>query len=355
MKHFLAILLLAAATLAFGAEKIEFDIFGCTMGTPKEKVQKTLSKHNMVLLGDGGDENYVYSGSFNLFGMEWKAIKTIYLSDSLATVELADSCDAEQVFKHKQVTQNIQNMCTGMQDALELPIIQVFFENALKQDSTDIYARYDGHWVLMYFEKDEKISILIVNYEQLFQLVATAGKSISEVRNQMPDYQESNRVTGVAGLKFGDTKASVEAKAKSKWLQRATDEHSSTYIGVSVGGVSYEALTLYYKYDNTKKCEVLVAADMQKHFSTFDYAEAEAAFNSVRSTYNNKYTNEHFAEDGNEKLAGYGMMTPDYVNETLTPILISLRKSLSKGGEFYYYVTVSYFLENAKNLYDDEI
>lgn len=253
MKKLIPLLLLAVTTLAFGAEKIEFDLFGCTMGTPKEKVQKTFSDHNLVLLGSLSEDCDVYSGPVKLFDMEWNAIKTTYLLDSLSMVEVFDSCDVKHVSKHKQVTHNIQSMCIGMQNALEMPVIQLFFEQALKQDSTEIYARYDGHWVLMCFEKNEKISIVLVNYEQLSRLLVEAGKNDLDVRSQIPDYQESNRVTGVAGFKFGDTKASVEAKAKSKWGVKGGDEYSSIYYNVTIGGVKYDALTLYYRYDDTKK------------------------------------------------------------------------------------------------------
>lgn len=351
MKKLITLLLLAATTLAFGAEKIEVDLFGCTLGTPKGKVQQIL-KDNEVLAVSEDEVLGIYTGSISFCGINWNMLTTLYMEDSLIMVAVIDSIDL--LTKQPKAIKHIQEMYADLPDAVDFPLLAGMFDDVYKSANTK-WARSDGNFVILYAENKDVALLLFVDYSKTVNALANVAKNDSSIRSQIPDYQESNRVTGVAGFKFGDTKASVEAKAKSKWGVKGGDEHSSIYYNVTIGGVKYDALTLYYRYDDTKKDNVLIAADLQKHFSTYNYNEAVESFNNIRSLYSNKYTNEHFFEDDDVKTAMYGMLTPEYQDEKMPPITITMRKSLSNGGAFFYYVTVSYYIYNINSLYDDEI
>ena len=118
----------------------------------------------------------------------------------------------------------------------------------------------------------------------------------------------------------------------------------------------YDFVIFYFKYDNVKRTYTLVSANLQKSFNTWRYEEGLRMYEDVCGRYRQKYTNERVANTSKEdKLAAYGMCSKDYLDGKIPPIVVSFSKSLSQGGDFYYYVTVNYFQGNLEGLYNDEL
>lgn len=162
------------------------------------------------------------------------------------------------------------------------------------------------------------------------------------------NYAEKNKVYGVAGVKFGDSKQNVKnvILTKSKGIS-SEDSHCTTFYDVSVGGRIYDYATFYFSANQ------LVSVNLQDAFYSWRKEEALMQFENVKSQYERKYSNLTELKD-EEDLKGYncGAYIDGY---DYKPILISFQKSLSKGGDIMYYVQVDYYNHRTDNLYDDEI
>ena len=167
---------------------------------------------------------------------------------------------------------------------------------------------------------------------------------------------EPNKVDGVAGVRFGESKQSVLEKFRGKGTLLTNETNTVTYRNATVGGILYDFVIFYFKYDNAKRTYTLASANLQKSFNTWRQEEGLQMYEQVCGLYRRKYTNERTVDNGREdKLSAYGMCSNDYLEGKVPPIVVSFSKSLSKGGEFYYYVTVNYFQGNLSDMYNDEI
>jgi hypothetical protein len=162
-------------------------------------------------------------------------------------------------------------------------------------------------------------------------------------------YAEKNKVYGVAGVKFGDSKQSVKnvILTKSDGIS-SEDSHCITFCKVSVGGRKYDYAEFYFTEERG-----LVSVDLQCGFDEPYKEEALERFDNVLSQFERKYGNircyyaeeDYTAYDCGAYIEGY----------PYRPIDISFQRSLSVGGEFRYYIHVQYYQQNVVGIYDDEI
>ena len=51
----------------------------------------------------------------------------------------------------------------------------------------------------------------------------------------------------------------------------------------------------------------------------------------------------------------FGMLSDDYADGKIPPIIVSLDLGISRGGDKFYYVSVSYFVQKMENASSDDI
>lgn len=351
MKHFLTILLLAATTLAFGAEKICTTYAHATLGeTTRGELMTYYFKNGdyKTSLLTSSESSQTYHGDFVVDSLHFHTFVAEFYNDTVYRITFFESSlnsDNTQLYADFLRREKIKYKDLTAVDTSS-------FIQAIPEEERHIVWRTDGVSEVTVFDRGYEVSFEVHN-KRLSSLAFY--KSMENILNT-PNNDPKNKVTGVAGLQFGDTKVKIENKLYGKWQKIVVDEHSTMYNDVSVGGCLYNNFVLYYKYDETQKTQVLVSANLQKRFRTWQDKEAKEFYEMVCNIYKNKYSNFNVVKNEDEyKLAVCGMYTQDYKNGEYPPIFITYEKSLSKGGDWYYFIVVNYFGMNVDNLYDDEI
>jgi hypothetical protein len=278
--------------------------------------------------------------------MEFDGMVTRFTGDTLIYVAFYGNCDSACVDYGKSFIQGIHSKYE------ELPAADSSFTYLLLTADADSmglakWGRGDGNTLVITMNNDKKC--ICMYYSESFLISYWANALLETIRAASPDFAEENKVTGVAGVKFGDSRENVRRviSAKSQELLES-DSHSLKYYKVKIGGVTYDYATFYFTADKG-----LISVNLQKPFHSWRQEEAEMAYKDIISQYKRKYTNFKVLKDEPEEKAGdCGAYTDDY---DYKPILITFRKSLSRGGDIMYYIQVEYYYNRRSNLYDDEI
>lgn len=169
-------------------------------------------------------------------------------------------------------------------------------------------------------------------------------------QNINPDVDPKNKVTGVAGVKFGDNRA----KAKQILRHRSqsilsSNKNTLECYNIEIGKIVYNHAT--FNFESEKG---LIAAFMELPFPIWKKQEAIMLYKSIVYSYGAKYSNLVELIDGDEaKLSVCGAFDENYY-PSMRPISIMFSKAMSQGGNMYYYITVSYFgLHDAMPTHDD--
>lgn len=245
----------------------------------------------------------------------------------------------------EQYMEMIESKCSTFIDASDEWIYKSYLSN------------FDNNCKDKFVKKNDEIAVFAFNDTQKFIVGYFAYPMLLLKQGSSADYDEKNSVTSVAGCQFG-----TEATAAKDFFDRKfgnaynSDNYTAHYMDINFIGQIFSSATIYFKYNAQSKKNEFCAIDFQKYYSTREYDAAKAKFDALRSIFSNKYTNERYIEhEGSKDLTCYyGMLNLDY-SDTALPIRLTLEKSYSKGGELYYYVTISYYILNTINQYDDEI
>lgn len=159
-----------------------------------------------------------------------------------------------------------------------------------------------------------------------------------------PDYDDDYAVTSVAGADFGDSRDLVMSKLKSRFGYDYTNNGASvSFFEPTLGGYDYTYGEFYFMKDK------FVAAQFVRIFPLNEFVKAKKFRDSVAGQYGLKYKNIKSRIDKK----GFKYYICGQVVNNRYPIMISLRKSESKGGKWYYYVYTDYF--EIINSLNDEI
>lgn len=165
---------------------------------------------------------------------------------------------------------------------------------------------------------------------------------------------DSNKVDGVAGCKFGDSKAVIKRilAGKSQYLLTESYNHLM-YNNVTVGRIQYDFADFFF--DNNNGIAQLAAAHLSSSFPAIAHKKAIKIFESITSIYAQKYTNEFqkWNFDGSRTYS-YGQ----YIDSDLDieiPIMVTLSNKMSNNGSLRWYVDVLYYYERIHNILEDDI
>lgn len=382
-RYYFFVVVMFSALSVFAETSISRTFLGCTLGKSTSKeVKSTLTSRGFSLdfdtILDARILVYDFKGlSYNHEGAEFHSFSTFCVNDTLLMVYMQDSCRVDSPNFSRVVLRNLNNKYG---DFNAVSHTQLFNALVRKIDAEDVstqssdaldawlddrqrnwidsaiemWSRTDGHTMVGTFSSDRScacwyINCRYVNEDAYRSLLFAEKGTIVGAFDNMPDYAEANKVYGVAGVKFGDDRETVRraiAQRSDRLLD--SDSHSLTFYDVQVGGMNYDFATFYFV-----RGKGLVSVYLEKPFDVWKKEEAIMMYETIFAQYRRKYSNfKVMLDDMDHKFCVCGAYVDGYRN---SPIFISYDKSLSKGGDIKYYVSVSYYGARKSNLYDDEI
>lgn len=342
---------LCRATSVFADNVIQTDFFGNKLGGTSRA--DFLMK--MSLLGakvtDYNDAAISFSGDFELNDYHFSTLNAVFLKDTLCSVMFLDSVLIDKILPASNFKASLKSKYQSIAKTAKDDFLMTMMVDSLQRqselDSTQIWSRVDDKTAVILLDGDTGFGVMYIDQIAMWsQMVDAFADAFGGVG---PDFDEANAVKGVAGVKFGDDIATVRKaiSPKAKMLIDS-DSHTLMYRDIKVGGMTYDFGTFYFAQGKG-----LVAVNFQDAFYSWKKEEAMMAYEGVISSYQRKYSNlKVVKDDTDDKLATCGAYDKDY---DYPPIVISLNKSLSKGGDIMYYVMVSYYEMKRSTLFDDEI
>lgn len=339
----LAAVCMAASVMAETA--IQNTFMGLTLGVAsRDDVQNVLNSQGFEFVSES-DGFSIYQGNWQIEGVPVNNLYIFYMNDTLTVMSFANVSCEDQCDSLRQIIQaNVENKYGLLQSVSSSAYINIAAKGLISPD-VEQWSRMDNKTSFLYAKTPKGYILLYLaeNYMgmQIGKLINNSYKKFS------PDYAEENKVTGVAGVKFGDSKENVRKVIYTKAQDLLeSDTHSLNFNKVKIGGITYDYATFYFA-----EGKGLVSVVMECSFNSWQEEEAKLLYRNIVTQYGGKYTNLKENKEGN--YAFCGAYTEDYPN--VLPIVISHQKSLSRGGDMRYYVQVSYFLERLSGMYDDEI
>ena len=325
----------------------EFD--GIILGqSSRAEVQDILTSKGLALsteqteVDEYGCSN-VYKGVYIYEDMDFNEVFTRFVEDTIVSIVFKGYCDTACTEYGKSFVERIHVRYNELACADSSLLVLSATNDA---EGFKTWSRKDDESIVLTMQSDSACFCAYFAESKIFEIYTR--QAINKVLQESPEFAEKNKVYGVGGVKFGDSKQSVKSVMLSK-SDRIVDEdaHSITFAETTIGRVTYDFAVFYFASNQ------LVSVNLQDAFYSWRKEEALMQFESVKSQYERKYGNLKELKD-EEDLKGYncGAFIDGY---DYLPILISFQKSLSQGGEIMYYVQVDYYHNRRESLYDDEI
>ena len=284
-----------------------------------------------------------YEGEYIHEEMYFDDVVARYINDTVTQLNFIGFCDSACIDYAKSFIEKVHSKYDALESADSTLYVMKATENA---EGFTPWSRKDEESIVLTMHNDSVCACIYIAEKRLFEI--GINLAFEKAKYLLPDFAEENKVYGVGGVKFGDSKASVKSVMYSK-SDRVVDEdaHSITFAETTIGGVTYDFAIFYFSSNQ------LVSVNLQDAFYSWRKEEALMQFENVKSQYERKYSNLTELKDEEDlKVYNCGAYIDGY---DYKPILISFHKSLSKGGDIMYYVQVDYYLHRTDNLYDDEI
>ena len=345
---FLILFSILSSVVVTAGVTIPQNINGVILGKSTHKdVDRILTANGMQFDAEESDTtNFVYRGDCRHENMDFGGVVTRYYMDTLIMLSFVGRCDSSCADYGKPFIQQIQTKYGELQSADSSLYYSLLTSSA---DSLGLkrWGRTDGNALVVTLSNDSMCSCMYFAEGRMREIMVNALFNLYMEFD--PNYAEENKVLGVAGVKFGDGRETVRKTIISKADKiLESDEHSLKYYKVKIGGMTYDYVTFYFSGANG-----LVSVNIQSSFYSWREEEAKMAYESVMNQYSRKYTNfKVIKDDPEEKVSTCGAFIDGY---DYAPIIISLQKLLSRGGDIMYYVQIDYYHARRKSIYDDEI
>lgn len=346
---FIAIALFTISTMVANITiPTKFDGIVLGYSTSKEVNEILLSK-GLQLSTEVVDSTFseihevTYLGKYIHEEMSFDGVVARYMNDTVTQLNFVGYCDSVCVDYAKSFIEKVHSKY----DALESADNTWYVIGATRDaEGYTTWSRKDEESIVLTMHNDSVCACIYIAEKRLFDL--GLHLAFEKVKQTSPDYAEENKVYGVGGVKFGDSKAYVKSVMYSKSdILLEEDAHSMLFTDVKIGGVTYDFARFYFSSDK------LISVNFQSAFHSWRKEETLMKFESIKSQYERKYSNLTELKDEEDlKVYQCGAYIDGY---DYLPILISFQKSLSKGGDIMYYVVVEYYSHRMVNLYDDEI
>lgn len=346
---FIAIALFTISTMVANITiptKFDGIVLGCS--TSKEVNEILLSKGLQLSIEEVDSllpevREVIYKGEYIHEEMYFDYVVARYINDTVTQLNFIGFCDSACIDYAKSFIEKVHSKY----DALESADSTLYVIGATRDaEGCTTWSRKDEESIVLTMHNDSKCACSYIAEKRLFDI--SSNLLLEKLKQSSPDYAEENKVYGVGGVKFGDSKAYVKSVMYSK-SDRLLEEdaHSVLFSDVKIGGVTYDFARFYFSSDK------LISVNLQSAFYSWRKEEALMKFERIKSQYERKYSNSTEVKDEEDlKVYQCGAFIDGY---DYMPILISFQKSLSKSGDIMYYVLVDYYTHRKDNLYDDEI
>lgn len=346
---FLTLLAFVTISTMVAEVTIQTEFEGMLLGkSSRSEVSKFLTSKGLVLSVEQSEvDEYgitdIYEGVYLHEDMNFDCVTTRFIDDTIVAVFFHGFCDSACFEYGKPFIEKIHSKYNNLESA-DSSLLVLSATSDVKGGK--IWSRKDDQSIVLTIQGDSACACAYFAESKIFQL--SMNQAYNKIKHLLPDYAEENKVYGVGGVKFGDSKQTVKSVIISKSdKQLEEDSHSVMFKNTKIGGATYDYTTFYFSSNQ------LVSVNLQCAFYSWRKEEALMKFESVKSQYERKYTNMTLLKDEDDlKAYSCGAYIEDY---DYLPILISFTKSLSKGGDIMYYVKVDYYIYRIDQLYDDEI
>ena len=326
---------------------------GCTLGQTTNndlwgKDSKIPQSENIPSLLAVSDHTIVYKGDFLVEGNHFAILSLSFYKDTLYRLEFheielnSEQWDVNQIFvknlrlKYKDIADYLSN--SNDVDGLV---------SVTKSDEKTHLIAHGAKHELNYKIEDARLAEEEWNNE----LQSVFGNIKSG-----PNYDEKNKVTSIAGVRFGETRTNTINAFKQRGTFIKNESNITYFSNVSFGGSTYSIAKFYFEYDKRRYENVLAAAKFEKNFYEWRREEAVMMYEAVTSSFSSKYTNGTIIKDEeDEKMMVFGMLSDDYADGKIPPIIVSLDLGISRGGDKFYYVSVSYFEQRMSSVDSDDL
>lgn len=312
---------------------------------------KILAAYRPMRLLTSSDNHEVRIGNFDVEGLKMSVLDMELVSDTVYRITFfeespyADCWDA-----YKNLAYKLRDKYAHFEDVIE--------PTAHESDSIVEFYKTDGKTTIHFVADPHGIEYSL-NDKHLMEVkasrIADAFIQVHSGRTG-PNYDEKNKVTSIAGVKFGETRIKTIDAFKQRGTFLESEGKLSYFSDVNFGGSTYNLVTLHFNYDPKRNDMTFSAAKFEKNFYEWRREEAEMTYASIVSTFQDKYTNCTVLKDEvGGKCMVCGMLQDDYAEGKIPPIMISLELGVSRGGDKYYYVTVTYFGMNMSDSATEDI
>lgn len=347
-RSFLVLFTVLASVAMFANVSIPQNFNGIKLGiSSKSEVDKILTSSGLVFSAEDSDTtNIVYRGDSRHEEMDFGSVILRFHMDTVIFVGYVARCDSACDGFGKPFIQRIHSKY----DALARPDSSLYY-SLITSDADSLglekWGREDNNSLVITMHNDSVCMCAYFAQRRFREMMTNALFNL--FMSFDPNYAEENKVLGVAGVKFGDSRETVRKTIMTKADKiLESDSHSLNYYKVKIGGVTYDFATFYFSGTSG-----LVSVNMQSSFYSWREEEAKMAYESVKAQYSRKYTNfKVVKDDPEEKACTCGAFIDGY---DYAPIIITFQKSLSRGGDIMYYVQVDYYHARRNGMYDDEI
>ena len=325
---------------------IQNTFWGLKLGrSTQNEFQKVLYANDIEYQTDTAGV-YVFQCNWEIEGVPVKHVVSHFLDDTLMMMIFVNACENKCDSLEKIIDKNVEKRYGLLQCGDSSAFIKMFSQGLVSFDAEQ-WSRIDDETSFMYAKSDSGYFLVYLAEKFIWNKIAQSY--IQSAKATDPDYAEENKVTGVAGVKFGDGREYVRKVIYDKAQKLLdSDSHSLKYYKVKVGGLTYDFATFYFAPGKG-----LVSVNLQSSFFSWRKEEAIMAYENVVSQYKHKYTNFKVIKDEPEqKASACGAYIEGYNS---LPILITFHKGLSRGGDIMYYVQVDYYHSRTDGMYDDEI
>jgi hypothetical protein len=286
----------------------------------------------------------MYIGAYVHENMDFDRVCVRFAEDAIVSICFQGFCDTDCAAYGSSFIERIHTRYNDLACADSSLFV---YPTISQMEGFKTWSREDDQSAVVTMQNDSSCFCAYLATSKMFEV--SLIHAYKKVHLNSPNYAEENKVYGVGGVKFGDSRENVKRVILSKSSELLEeDAYSMLFTDVKIGGVIYDFARFYFLPN-----QGLVSVNLQSAFYEWRKEEALMKFESVKGQYERKYTNLTLLAD-DEDLKGYqcGAYIDGY---DYLPILISFQKSLSKGGDIMYYVQVDYYNHRTDNLYDDEI
>lgn len=317
------------------------DIDGCVLGVSTYR-EIVYSKDSNSLVSNifplvSSEKEVVWLGDFVYEGLHFDLVKMQFHNDTVYSLE----------FIYQEMNSDVWNMNKSFAENLSQKYAEInnFGDNEQDKDSFLVVAKRDEQSKMICRASRHSVTVYISDLwleDLAFQArLEDLNKMWENLTNHVSynaKYDPKNAVKSVAGVRFGDSRPYVLQVLNKKGKMVKDEGNLVYYSDFSLGGSIFSVAKFYFKRG------ILVSAEFEKNFHEWKGEEALMMYNSICSSYRTKYTNaQELPSDNGKKTMFCGMLTDDYQNGKLPPIIITYELGISRGGTKFYYVTASYY------------